>query len=79
MDVPLERVLDERHQQVMHQFEVLHDRIHTVNEKLDLQNGRVRTLELDVAVLKAQEFPAGKVLAALGTMAAAGLTFWASR
>ena len=79
MDVPLERLLDDRHAQVMHQFEVLHDRLHAVNDKLDAQNGRVRALETEVAVLKAREFPAGKMMATLGTMAAAGLTYWASR
>ena len=79
MDDLLEQLLLERHQQVMAQFEVVRDRLHSVNEKLDLQNGRVRKLELDVAVMQSQTFPAGKLLAAVGTMAAAGLTYWASR
>jgi len=78
MDNLLERFLDDRHQQVMAQFDVLHDRLHSVNEKLDVQNGRVRTLELDVAVLKSHTLPIAKTMAALGTMAAAGLTYWLS-
>ena len=79
MDSPLERLLDERHRQVMQQFDALHDRVHSANEKLDAQNGRVRKLEMDVAVLKSHTLPLGKAMAALGTMAAAGLTYWASR
>lgn len=75
----LEKFLEERHRQVMGQFEVLHDRLHSVNDKLDQQNGRVRTLEVELAVMKAHHLPSAKVVAALGTAAAAGLTYWASR
>jgi len=79
MDALLEKFLDERHQQVMSQFAVVREELRQTNEKLDIQSGRLRQVETDVAVLKAQETESrrgfGKIGAAIGSLIA-GATYW---
>jgi hypothetical protein len=80
MDALLEKFLDERHQQVMAQFTVVRDELRQTNEKLDIQNGRLRKVETDVAVLKSKDAESrrgvfGKAGAVMGGMLA-GLAYW---
>ena len=83
MDALLEKFLDERHQQVMSQFAVVREELRQTNEKLDIQNGRLRKVETDVAVLKAKDVDArrgfGKVSAAIGSLIAGAAYWWAQK
>lgn len=81
MDALLEKFLDERHQQVMAQFDTLRSEMRLTNDKLDLQNGRLRKVETDVAVLKSKQRTGllPKLGAGLGSLIAGAAYWWSQK